>query len=148
MDPPAPTPADVAALAAELGRYEPIAAAYLFGSFARGEAGSTSDVDIGLVFRQRGESAADHHRLLGTLAARLESTTHPHPVDLVVLEPQGPVFCHEVLLDGQLIYEGCRERRVDFESDTIIRALDWRPTWNIAASERISGLRRWLSERQ
>lgn len=36
------------------------------------------------------------------------------------------------------------ERRVDFESDALVRYLDFKPTWDLAANEQIDGMRRWL----
>ena len=100
-----------AALARVLSGFEPIAAAWLFGSAARQEDGPDSDLDLGLLFRRRGDTALDHHRLLGDAASRLEAVVGPRPIDLVVLESQGPVFCHGVLRDGRLVYESDRERR-------------------------------------
>jgi len=120
-----------------------IAAVYLFGSVARGTESAASDVDLGLLLDD-GVSKVQVHRLLGDLAARLESVTAPSPVDLVVLDDQGSVFCHEVLLDGYRVYEGNRDRRIDFESDTISRALDFRPTLELATHGYLSGYRRWL----
>lgn len=124
-----------------------LAAVYLFGSFARGTAGAASDVDLGVVFRRRGEGARQHYRSIADLVSRLEGVTFPHPVDVVALEDQGPIFCHRVLLDGRLIHEAVPERRVDFESDTIVRALDFRPTYEIALRDRVGGLLRWLEHR-
>jgi predicted nucleotidyltransferase len=140
-------PSHIAELAARLEpffRQTPsIAAVYLFGSIARGSETSDSDIDLGLVLVER-EPADDCHRLLGELAAQLEIVTAPRRIDLVILGVQGPVFCHEVLLEGALIYEGDRERRIDFESDTIVRALDFRPTMELARKGYIDGYRRWL----
>ncbi len=120
-----------------------VAAVYLFGSVARGEDSERSDLDLGLLLRaDRPED--ERHRFLGDLAARLEAAAAPRTVDLVVLNAQGPVFCHEVLLEGRLIYESDRERRVDFESDTIVRALDFRPTLEIATRGYLPAFRRWL----
>ncbi|MBI3272668.1 MAG: nucleotidyltransferase domain-containing protein [Planctomycetes bacterium] len=121
-----------------------IAAVYLFGSVARGDATPASDVDLGLVFRRRGDTALDHHRLLGDLASRLEALAPRRPIDLVVLESQGPLFCHRVLLEGALIYEADRDRRCDFESTSVVRALDFRPTYKLATRGRIAAFRRWL----
>ena len=78
--------------------------------------------------------------------AALESVTHDR-IDLVVLESQGPMFCHRVLSEGRRVYEADRERRVDFESDAYVRYFDFKPTWDIAARHAMAGLRRKL-ERQ
>jgi len=123
--------------------YPTIAAAYLFGSVSRGTDSERSDVDFGLLLDPEG-SEEELHRLLGDLAARLEDVTAPRPVDLVVLNVQGPVFCHEVILEGHLVYESNRERRIDFESDTIVHALDFRPTLEIATRGYLPAFRRWL----
>ena len=143
-----PPSAEASALANRLGSifrdYPEIAAVYLFGSVARGTASASSDVDFGLLL-DYGHSRAEVHRMLGAVAARLEAEIAPRPIDLVVLdERRAPVFCHEVLLDGRLIYDGHSERRVDFESDTISRALDFRPTLELATRDRLEGFGRWL----
>lgn len=140
-------PCDVVALGRRLRpifrEYPTIAAVYLFGSVSRGTDAAGSDIDFGLLLDQDAPGI-EHHRVLGDLAARLEVFIAPRPIDLVVLNVQGPVFCHEVILDGQLIYEGNRERRIDFESDTIVRALDFRPTLEIATRGYLPSFRRWL----
>jgi len=123
-----------------------IAAVYLFGSAARGEAGAESDLDLGIVFCRRGATARDHHELLGRLAYSLSRVVGHERLDLVVLEPQGPIFCHRVLLEGRCVYEMDRDRRVDFESETLVRAFDFRPTWELATRGKVEGLRRWLKQ--
>ena len=124
--------------------YPEIAAAYLFGSRARGDARPDSDLDVGLVLRRRGETVEEHHRWLRDLAGRLESLCPGSLVDVVLLEPQGPIFAHRVLCEGVRVYEADRARRVDFESDTISRALDLLPWHERLARERLRGYRRWL----
>jgi predicted nucleotidyltransferase len=124
-------------------QYPTIAAVYLFGSVSRGTASEESDLDLGLLL-DRDEPEDRRHRFLGDLAARLEAVAGARPIDLVVLDVQGPIFCHEVILGGRLIYESNRERRIDFESDTIVRALDFRPTLEIATRSYLPAFRRWL----
>lgn len=139
---------DAADLAAKLEPifrlYPELAVVYLFGSAARGEEHGESDVDLGVVFRRRGDTALDHLRMLADLASRLEGPLGGRPLDLVVLEPQGSIFCHRVLCEGKLLYEADPDRRVDFESETCVRALDFRPTYEIAAREHLAGVRRRL----
>lgn len=134
-------------LARVLSRYPDVAVAYLFGSVARGTERPESDVDVGIVFSERGVRAADRHREIGDLIARLEAVVTPRAVDVVVLEDQGPMFCHRVLQDGLLVHETDRDRRIDFESDVIARALDFAPTWELATRGREVGLRRWLERK-
>jgi predicted nucleotidyltransferase len=128
-------------------RYSELAVVYLFGSMGRGDPRDDSDVDIGLVFQRRGDTAIDHHRSIGDLASRLEQVVFPHRVDLVVLEEQGLVFCLNALSEGIALYVADRTRQVDFESDVYVRALDFLPTYRLATGERLSGLRRWLRSR-
>lgn len=136
------------AIARVMADYEPIAAAYLFGSFARGDAGPTSDLDVGIVLRNRGEDALAHHRMLADIASRLERLVPSGEADVVVLESQGPVFQHRVLREGRRVYESDRERRIDFESDAHVRYFDWRPTHEIASRNHRAGMRRWLESRR
>ena len=144
MDDPRQDTAELERLLRKVFRAVPaIAAVYLFGSVARGTAAERSDLDLGLLFVSAREDD-ERHRRLGDLAARLEAAAAPRVVDLVVLNDQGPVFCHEVLLEGRLIYDGDRQRRIDFESDTIIHALDFRPTLEIATRGYVPAFRRWL----
>ena len=129
-----------------LGRYPQIAAAWLFGSAARGELRHDSDVDVGILLRDARATAADEYLMLGDLTAHLEVVTAPRTVDVVLLEHQGPVFAHEALIDGWLILEPDRPRRVAFETNAVIRGIDFRPTWEIARAGQLTGLRRRIGE--
>lgn len=129
-----------------LGRYPRIAAAWLFGSAARGELREGSDVDVGLLLVDPRSTAADEYAMLGDLAARLEAVTAPRPVDIVLLEHQGPVFAHQALIDGRRIVEHDRTRRIEFEAATVMRGIDFRPTWELARAGQLAGLRRRLRE--
>jgi uncharacterized protein len=121
-----------------------IAAAWLFGSAARGQLRPDSDVDIGLLLQDPKAKAVDVYAMLGELTARLEVVVAPRSVDLVLLEHQGPVFAHEALIDGKLIVEHDRQRRIDFESSTVMRGIDFRPTWELATAGQAAGLRQRL----
>jgi predicted nucleotidyltransferase len=122
-----------------------IAAAWLFGSAARGELRADSDIDVGVVFL-RGVSAREREAVLTDLASRMDSATAPRALDLVALEDQGHVFVHRALRDGKRIVINDEERRVDFESDALVWYLDFKPTWDIAANEQQEGMRRWLRQ--
>ncbi len=143
------TPAELdQAIAGVAADYEPIAAAYVFGSCARGDATQHSDLDVGVVLRKRGEDALTHYRTLADMASRLEPLAPSGKVDVIALESQGPIFQHRVLAEGRLVYERDRERRIDFESDAHVRYFDWKPTYEIARRHHRAGFRRWLESRR
>jgi uncharacterized protein len=124
-----------------------VAAAWLFGSAARGSMRIDSDVDVGVVF-VAGMSSTEREQVLLDLASRLEAATAPHPVEVVALEDQGWVFIHRALSDGKRIVVHDDERRSEFEATAHVRYLDWKPTWDLAANEQQAGLRRWLAARR
>ena len=124
-----------------------VAVAYLFGSVARGDAGPDSDLDVGLVFTDRDLAARERAEVCARVADALARRTGVSPVDVVDLEVQGPIFCHRVLLEGHAAHVGDEARRVDFVSDTLSRAFDFRPTYDLATKGKPTALRRWLRER-
>jgi uncharacterized protein len=131
------TPACFEAIAHD---FPQIAAIYLFGSLAQGSAGTESDVDIGLVLRPR-TAASPGWRWRAEIASRLEALFPGRTIDLVILEEQGPLFRHEVLLSGRLLHEADRARRIDFESSSYVEAFDFLPTWRIATENRLDAIR-------
>jgi predicted nucleotidyltransferase len=126
-------------------RHPAVAAAYLFGSVARGEAGPDSDLDVGVVYDKPYPN--DRDRIATQLALEIGRAVGMDAVDVVDLEAQGPLFCQRVLLEGSRLYEGNAGRRIDFESDAIVRALDFRPTYDLATQGKPAALRRWLRQR-
>jgi predicted nucleotidyltransferase len=94
------------------GRPEPLVAAYLFGSRARGTATDRSDVDVAVLYAEAPppgleglalDLEADLERALG-LAVQVV-VLNGAPVDLV----------HRVLRDGHLLLDRDRGRRIRFE---------------------------------
>lgn len=77
------------------GRDLRVDAAYVFGSVARGEARSGSDIDVALLL-DRDLSLAEELRLRAALAEALESKA----LDLVLFRSAPPVLRFEVKRDG------------------------------------------------
>lgn len=131
---------DKSRIAALIARDERIAAAWVFGSVARGDASSASDLDVAVLLRERPTKADEDS--LRALAVDLEAFSPSGRVDIVVLGRQGPVFRHRILREGVLVVDADPARRFDFEGRTIAEYLDWKPTHDIAMASALEGLRR------
>lgn len=118
--------------------------AWIFGSVARGEAGSNSDLDVALLVSDRKPSGLDWAARLATMTALLEDVVPWKSVDVVLLEAQGPIFRHRVLSEGRLVLDEDPELRFDFESETYSRYFDFLPTWELLQSDAREGLRKRL----
>lgn len=91
---------------------EDVAAAYVFGSTARGSARPDSDVDVAMLpsSARRGTLESLHLDLEGELERLLG-----REVQLVVLDRAPPDLVHRVLLDGVLVCDRDRSKRIAFE---------------------------------
>jgi uncharacterized protein len=101
-----------------------IAAAYLFGSVARGTAGPGSDVDLGLLYTD------DPPRTLAGLGLDLENDLERLlglPVQVVVLNRAPVDLVVRVLRDGKLLFEGNAVKRVRFEVRSRMEFWDLEP---------------------
>jgi hypothetical protein len=92
-----------------LEAFPEVVAAYVFGSFGRGEGAATSDVDVAVLSTG---SAVDG--LSSPLRRALERGLG-REVDLVDLRAAPVDLVHRVLRDGDLVVERDRAARVAFE---------------------------------
>jgi predicted nucleotidyltransferase len=108
----------------ERAEREGIAAAYLFGSVARGTAGPRSDVDVGILYEE------DPPLTLEGLGLRLEGDLESllgKPVQVVVLNRAPVDLAVRVLRDGKLLVDRDRTKRIDFEVKTRFELWDLEP---------------------
>ncbi|HEY7213137.1 MAG TPA: nucleotidyltransferase domain-containing protein [Thermoanaerobaculia bacterium] len=110
---------DAAAIESQLREFltanaerEGIAAAYLFGSVARGTAKTDSDVDVGILYSEEPPRTLKGLGLglEGDLEALLEL-----PVQVIVLNRAPVDLVIRVLRDGKLLVDRDRSKRVRFE---------------------------------
>jgi predicted nucleotidyltransferase len=101
-----------------------VAAAYLFGSVARGTSRTTSDVDVGILLARPPSDGlaglpldleADLERLLGV------------PAQVVVLNRAPVDLIHRVLRDGKLLVDRDPAARIAFEVRTRNEFFDLKP---------------------
>lgn len=87
-------------------------AVYLFESLARGTGSPSSDVDLGLLFREAPDPG------ISGPAARIEDELEHRlgrPVQAIVMNTAPPDLVHRILRDGRLVHEADRSARVRFE---------------------------------
>ncbi len=104
----------------------PIQLAYLHGSAARGEATSSSDVDIAIVC---GEETSPHQRLrlMLDVSAELYRQTGITEADVRVINDAPLVFRGRVACEGVLLYAHDRARQIEFETRTRDEYFDYLP---------------------
>ena len=98
---------------------DPVIAAYLFGSQARGTAGPLSDVDVA-IWSASGLGAADELELLSYASAAVGSSD----VDLVVLDQAPVLLRHRVLREAVRLVDRQPAERVRREARTLSEYLD------------------------
>jgi uncharacterized protein len=118
-------------LRSALSAQEGVAWAYVFGSLARGEA--HRDVDVAIMPR---EGAFQDALELGRLQAALQGTVSCH-VDLVDLRGAPLPLIGSLLADRQVLIDRAPADRHAWEADSMLRWIDFRPTY-----ERASAIRR------
>ncbi len=92
---------------------------YVFGSYAKGESGPQSDLDIGVYLGRK-----ENGFLKLALLDRLVDIFHREDIDLVILDTADEVLKFQVIKYGKPVYEESVSTRVLFEADTLSRYMD------------------------
>ncbi len=100
--------------------------AYLFGSQAKGTAGSLSDIDIAVYFDDEVD-AGEHFDLKLKVLGEITDLYKTDEVDLVVLNDTPPLLAHRILKEGILIFSDNDKIRLEYEVKAVLKYLDWKP---------------------
>jgi uncharacterized protein len=113
-------------LAAYLASQDEVVLAYLFGSWARGQAGSLSDVDIAVLLAGNPDEDHSLDRRMD-LAADLNALLAGADVDVVILNQAPVALAYRVLRDGLLL--SCRDQdvRIQYTARIVMEYLDFKP---------------------
>jgi predicted nucleotidyltransferase len=101
---------------------EGIAAAYLFGSVARGTAGPKSDVGVGVLYSEDVLLSLED----SDLAQRIEELLG-YPIYSVILNGAMPELVIRIFREGKLLLEQNRSQRVQFEVQSRNEFWDFEP---------------------
>lgn len=96
-------------------RERDVAAAWLFGSQARGTARPSSDIDVAVLFRTAPAPTLLGFSAIADLQAELAVLAGGRAVDVVAVNGASADLVHRVLRDGVLLAEHDRAARVRFE---------------------------------
>lgn len=118
-----------------------VAAAYVFGSQARGDAGPLSDVDVA-VWATPGMLPRERFELRMRLMSAASKAVGGKPVDLVVLDDASPLLRQRAWRDGQLLLDRDPVTRVRDEARALVEFLDTKPLRDQMAA----GVRNRISE--
>jgi len=100
--------------------------AYLFGSYARGQAGPLSDVDVAVLLAD-GPSSAHCFEMRLEIIGGLMGILHFDDVDVLILNQAPPALRYRVLRDGLLLFCGDEQTRIEFTARTVSEYLDLKP---------------------
>jgi uncharacterized protein YutE (UPF0331/DUF86 family)/predicted nucleotidyltransferase len=145
-EPPEPAPDAIAAalagVLAELPEVD-VAAAWLFGSAARGALHRESDVDVGVLLRwDRHRDRADRFDAGIRLAGRLQAALR-RPVDLVVLNDAPPLLGRAFVTGGRPLLIRDPEAAHRHVRDVQLRAADLAPWLQRLRQRKRESLRGW-----
>ena len=119
------TPQQIEQISVCLQRDSKVEAAYLFGSIARGKSHAGSDVDIALVL-SRYVSPDDFSDYRIRLSVTFSEIVRRN-VDLVIFNQVSPILKHQILLEGQRIYERPDRLARNQEALAMVQYFDFLP---------------------
>lgn len=132
----------LAAIEGAVSDHPEIAAAYLYGSAARGTATPLSDIDLGLLFRDSDGSFRERLATAVEIGSAIARELSGARVDARDLDELPLAIVGAVLTDGELVVSNDEERRVAFERDTRLRYFDFLPIHMGEVKEANATLRR------
>jgi hypothetical protein len=107
-----------------LEKHKEIAFSYLYGSLARGQMRKSSDIDIGIVLKEKFKKNIFYEV---KLALEIENKANLKNVEVVVLNDKPLRFVNQVLKYGKLIFSRDESKRIRFETLMIRKYIDFKP---------------------
>jgi hypothetical protein len=109
-----------------LSKERDILFAYIFGSYARGEARKESDIDIAIFLKDSDIGKEDPYFEVN-LALEIEKETGLKNVEIVIIDNKPLRFLNQVLRYGKLIFSRDEKKRLKFETFITKSYIDFKP---------------------
>lgn len=123
---------------AETMRQQPIAFAYLVGSYARNRATPLSDVDVAVYPDDRVPSSID---IISDITTRLQGVLKPLDVDVIDLRHAGIPVLRSIMRDvSPIVVKDTSKERL-FRRSVFQRSLDFQPTLALIGKRTIEHIR-------
>ena len=103
----------------------------LFGSAAIGSTHPLSDVDIGVVFADRGLQRQDPVGVYGELLAEVQKHFPGQKIDLVYLDETAPGLRFRAVTQGRPLYEAVTGEFAEYRAEVMLRYFDFKHYENI-----------------
>lgn len=100
-----------------------IVLAYLFGSAARGEMTSLSDIDIGILFNSR-INAMRRYDIKLELMGEISSVSGINKIDIIDMEKGSALLNYNIIKHGKILKSEDENMRVHFETSILSKYLD------------------------
>jgi predicted nucleotidyltransferase len=113
---------------AVLTRFSLVTVGYIFGSACTGQMGPLSDIDVAILVHD----SAGRRAYEGDVQDALSRALGTDRIDLISLTEAPASLSYRIIRDGRCVL--CRERvaRETFETNTIMRYLDFKPIRDMA----------------
>ncbi len=96
---------------------------YLFGSYARGDMNSLSDLDVGVLYASEIDSHRKYeHRL--KLTGELAAACKINKIDIIDMEKSSVLLNYNIIKHGKILKSLNENKRIEFETRIISRYLD------------------------
>lgn len=117
---------------------------YLYGSFAKGDAIESSDIDIGV---HLDPSFKPDLHYMGGILLEIEALAKGRKVDAFVINNMSPLFRFNAIYSNKVLYCKDQEKRIDFELKTRRDYEDYLPFFNYRIEMAVKESKRRVSER-
>lgn len=106
-----------------LNKYDYIILSYLFGSYARGDVSSLSDLDVGVLYAP-GTDSTHKYKYELKLMGELASACKINKVDIIDMERSSGLLNYNIIKHGKILKSVDENKRIGFETRIISRYLD------------------------